>query len=443
MKVEINEIGELQRRLTFRLPSEALKKATQEKFRVLGSTVRLDGFRPGKVPKNLLVSRYSKSVRSDIVRDMVTEYLLEIAKAMRARLAGPVVLNGVRELADEDLEVVCTVEIMPEFELANLSGGVIFRRLVPDNDENFVQFVQQHIGNGLLGKEESDGPVKGRDSVLLCFENTEDASLFSPEAGRKLLLDLKDLPQNDLLSQALLGAGKGEQISIHYDFPEHFPHDRLAGTERSVQCAVENVWTKSQDNLSKEALLDQIRQEYDTREYEKRIRRLMKNSLDVGGHNCLRWQVDALLLERHHFPAPEFMVASQAAHLAEAVQAWEPVRLLRVFAAYGVDALQKIAIRQVKLNELRNRVLAFCNFSFDEDDFHRLLAGLPEYAGNGKNQPSEETTAKLKEAARANQEEKVVVKWALEQVDVQDREVDYAEFFEHYAKLRRADLIFY
>ncbi len=46
MKVEVNEIGELQRRLTFRLPSEALKKATQEKFRVLGSTVRLSEFSP-------------------------------------------------------------------------------------------------------------------------------------------------------------------------------------------------------------------------------------------------------------------------------------------------------------------------------------------------------------------------------------------------------------
>ncbi len=442
MKVEINEVGELQRRLVFRLPSGALNKAIQEKLTTLGNTVRLDGFRPGKVPKSLLVSRYAKSVRTDIVRDMVSEYLAGIVKEMRVRLAGHVVLNGIRELVDEDLEVTCTVEIMSEFELANLNSGVILRYRVPDNDENLVQFVQHHIGNGLLGKEESEEPVKDGDSVLLSFENAEDVALFSSDKGGKLLLSLAGLPQDDLLLQTLLGVSKGEQCSVHCDFPEDFPHEKMAGIKRSVRCTVERVWTKLQENPGKEALLDQIREKQDAHDYESKIRGLMKNSLDAGERSCAHWQVDALLLERHHFPVPECLVTSQTAYLAEAVKSWEPVRLLRTFVAYGEDALKKIATRQIKLNELRAKVLALTNFKFDEDHFYQSLAGLPGYENIKKNPPSEETMARLREAEQVNQAERVMVKWALERVDVQDREVSYSEFLEHYAKLRRADLLF-
>ena len=442
MKVEINEVGELQRRLTFRLPSEALKKAAQEKLAALGNTVRLDGFRPGKVPKSVLVSRYAESVRTDVVRDMVSEYLTEIVKEMRVRLAGQVVLNGIRELVDEGLKVTCTIEIMSEFGLAKLNGGVILRHQVPDNDENFVQFIQQHIGNGLLGKEESEEPVKDGDSVLLSFDHAEDLVLFSSDEGGKLLLSLAGLPRDDLMLQALSGASKGERCSVHCDFPENFPNETVAGTKRTVCCTVERVWTKPRDNLGKEALIEQIREEQDAHDYEKKIRRLMQNSLDVGERNCLRWQVDALLLERHSFPVPESLVASQSAHLAEAVKSWEPVRLLRTFAAYGTDALKKVATRQIRLNELRTKVLALSDFKFDENHFYQQLQEMPGYENIGKNPPSEEAMARLKEAGQANQEERVVIRWALEQADVQDREVSYSEFYEHYSKLRRADLLF-
>ena len=88
MQVSVETLGSLERRLTFRLPSERLETTVGGRLREIARTARIKGFRPGKVPAKVIEQRYGQQVRAEVLDGLLREGFDEAVRSNELRLAG-------------------------------------------------------------------------------------------------------------------------------------------------------------------------------------------------------------------------------------------------------------------------------------------------------------------------------------------------------------------
>ncbi len=116
MQVTVENSGGLQRRLTVQVPAGEVLGKIEERLREIGKTARLKGFRPGRIPMNVLKQRYGSSVRNEILSQTMQSSLYDAIRQESLKPAGNPVIESVPELeGDKDLEFTATIEVFPEF----------------------------------------------------------------------------------------------------------------------------------------------------------------------------------------------------------------------------------------------------------------------------------------------------------------------------------------
>ena len=114
MDVSVENTGGLERRMTVQVPAERIEEQVQSRLESMSKTVRLDGFRPGKVPVKVIEKKYGKQVRLEVVDEVVNSTMKE---ALSRESIRPVGLPSVEPKAiqpGEPLEYVATFEVFPE-----------------------------------------------------------------------------------------------------------------------------------------------------------------------------------------------------------------------------------------------------------------------------------------------------------------------------------------
>src|SRR5258708_6346461 len=88
MQTSIETLGKLERRLNMAVPAEQIDREVEQRLRKLSRTVRIDGFRPGKVPLKIVAQRYGPQVRSEVIGDAVQKAFSEVVKDQKLKVAG-------------------------------------------------------------------------------------------------------------------------------------------------------------------------------------------------------------------------------------------------------------------------------------------------------------------------------------------------------------------
>jgi trigger factor len=116
MQVSVETLGNLERRMTFRLPAERIDTQVGGRLREIARTARIKGFRPGKVPTKVIEQRYGEQVRSEILNKLLSESFDSAVRENALRLAGSPQIEPSTEAAGEgELAYVATFEVVPDF----------------------------------------------------------------------------------------------------------------------------------------------------------------------------------------------------------------------------------------------------------------------------------------------------------------------------------------
>ena len=115
MQVSVETLGNLERRMTFRLPAENVDTQVGGRLREIARTARIKGFRPGKVPTKVIEQRYGDQVRQEILDGMLRESFDGAVRENELRLAGAPQIVPSTEAGEGELAFVATFEIVPDF----------------------------------------------------------------------------------------------------------------------------------------------------------------------------------------------------------------------------------------------------------------------------------------------------------------------------------------
>ncbi len=241
MQVTEESVNGLERTIRIQVPSADIDTAVHKKLQSLAKEVRINGFRPGKVPLQVVKKRFGGQVRQEVLGDVINESYHNALTQESYRPAGMPSIEPVKMEDDsEEFAYTATFEVYPEIELASLNGETVIKTdsavEESDLDEMMETLRQQRkVWNDV------DRASETGDQVIMDFVGSIDGEEFPGGSAKEAPLELGSNSMIPGFEDQLVGVSKGDEKTINVNFPEDYRATDLAGKEAQFQITVHGV----------------------------------------------------------------------------------------------------------------------------------------------------------------------------------------------------------
>lgn len=380
MQVSVETLQGLERRLKFQVSNERVNSEVKTRLTSLKNQVRLDGFRPGKVPYKVVEKRYGAEVRDEVVTELLRAAYVEAMEQEGLRPAGAPDIQPLPTEEGEDLEYTATVEVLPEIEVKGLDELELERPMVEIADADLDKVIEQ-LRRQKVDYMEVERPSAEDDRVVIDFTGQVDGGGFRGDTGKDVGVRIGSGQMPGEFEQALKELRAGDVKDVEYTFPERFPDQRVAG-----KTAIFHVTVKRVEEPQLPALDDEFAKRLGIEEGGlDRVREQVRESLEYERDRAVRTRLkqqvlDKLLTSNETLELPQSLVDAELKVLRD--------RALRQMEQFGSaeqepevsdSTFEQGARRRVTLHLLINEIVRGNNLRLDEK---RLQEALHELASN-------------------------------------------------------------
>ena len=226
MQVSVETLEGLKRRMTVELPVEQVNEIVDNKLRSMAREVRLDGFRPGKVPLKVIRKRFGVHARQEAYGELIQNSYYEALVEQKLHAVGDPAID----IKDEDdaFIYVAEFEVVPEVTISDLGDAELERPVAElldsDVDGMIEKLRQQRVTWNKVERAAQDG-----DQLMISFVGKIDDEVFEGGSAENVPLVLGSGSMIDGFEQGLLGASEGDERSVETTFPEDYQAQHLAG----------------------------------------------------------------------------------------------------------------------------------------------------------------------------------------------------------------------
>jgi trigger factor len=240
MQVSIETTSGLERRLTVGVPAERIDSEVNARLQKASKNVRLDGFRPGKVPMKVIRQRFGAGVRQEVVGEVMSQSFQEAVMQEKLRPAGQPSIEPKNLEAGKDLEYIATFEVFPDVEIADMGGFEVeqFVASVEENDiDNIIEVFRKEQGSW----EEVERAAADGDTVTIDYTGTKEGEEFAGGSaeGSDLLLGSGQMIEG--FEAGIVGMSAGEENTLSLSFPEEYHNEDLKGAAVEFKVTVNAV----------------------------------------------------------------------------------------------------------------------------------------------------------------------------------------------------------
>jgi trigger factor len=323
MKVTIENIKGLNKDLKVLIDKETMNSYMDEKYEEIKGTVNLKGFRPGKVPKEVLKRQFGKAVFGEVLDKVLKETSTKALEENKIKPAGQPKLDLKTYGEDKELEYVLSVTELPKVEVKSIESIKFDQYSVKIDNSETDKRIKEIAKNQPSFKEASpDTKAKEGDLVTLDYQATVDGKEFKGSEGKNTQLTLgKDLFLKGFDKQ-LIGVKKDDEKIVDAVLPENFPEKELVNKAAKFKCKILNVKNpeevKIDDNFAKNLGAKDLK---DLKTLiSKQINDEYKNSLDQLSKNQILKEIDKIKVDEipENLIEEEVKILSQGMDEAEA-----------------------------------------------------------------------------------------------------------------------------
>ena len=320
MQVSIETLEGLERRMTVQIPSERVSEAVEKKLRELSKTVRIDGFRPGKVPLKVIQQKFGGHVRQEVIGDVIESSYQEALIQEKVRPAGMPSIDAVNTEDKEDMSYTATFEVYPEIEKLELESIEIEKPRVEITDEDFDAMLQKLREQRKSWKETKAAAKKGYQ-VMVDFEGRIDGELFEGGTGKDMAIEIGAGQMLPEFESGLEGIKASEQRTVEVNFPEDYHGADVAGKKAEFRLKATRVSKPELPEIDEEFARGFGVEDGDIEKMRTDIRANMEKEKNDRLKQHIKNNVMAGLLEHNEIIAPSAMVAEEINSLrAQAAQ---------------------------------------------------------------------------------------------------------------------------
>lgn len=310
MQVSVETTSGLERRLTIAIPAQKVQSEVDVRVQKVAPQVKIDGFRPGKVPLSVVRQRYGEGIRQEVLGDLMSSSFQEAVIQEKLKPAGQPKVEPRDLEAGKDFTFVATFEVFPEVSVNNIDGAEIINAQVEINDEDVEQVIE-NIRKQQASFEEADKAAAEGDRVTIDFEGYKDGEAFEGGKGENHQLELGSKQMIPGFEEGLIGAKKGDEKELNLTFPEDYHAEELKGAEVVFKVKVNAVEESKLPEIDEEFMARFGVKEGGIEALNAEVRKNMERELKQALKNHTKKQVLDAVLEKNDIEVPNALIEQE------------------------------------------------------------------------------------------------------------------------------------
>ncbi len=310
MQVTSEAVSGVARRLNVSVPTSRINEQFEARLKRTAKTVKINGFRQGKVPVNVVRREYGAGIYQEVVNDIIRDTVFEAIQQEKINAVGMPNIDKV-ENKEDALVYEATVEVYPEVEVKALDTLTVERKTSEIQDKDVDQMIE-NLQKQRQTWVETKGMAKKDMQVTFDFEGTIDGEKFEGGSATDFKLVLGSGRMIPGFEDGIIGMKKGEEKVIDVTFPEDYQAENLAGKAAQFKITVKQVEKAKLPELDAEFLQTfGVSEEEGIDKLKADVRKNMEREVRNGLRNQVKQAAFDALVEANEVEVPSAMVAQE------------------------------------------------------------------------------------------------------------------------------------
>ena len=363
MQVTVTDLSSVKKTLHIEIPHGEVQKELEKAYNQIKRTARIKGFRPGKVPRSVLVRMFKKDVHADVSSRLIQESFVEALKETELHIIGNPQLDPPELKENEAYHYDATVEVKPKLDEIDFKGLELKKSVYSISDEE-IELQLKALQKNLAKQKPIDEvrPAAEGDIVFIDYEGLHDGKPhpetqatkdFNTKIGSGRILKEFD--------EGLIGMQPGDAKQIKVTFPEDYFNSKLAGLEIEFFVTLKEIREEELPEID-DAMAKQAGNYETLDELKTQIRENLKNGYAKRSEQELNEQIFQALIDKNEFEIPESMVEFELNHIIEDAErsfayrntSFEEMGLTRESIA---EKYRDTAIKQVQRHLILDKII--------------------------------------------------------------------------------------
>ena len=378
MQVSVEATTSIERRLTVTVPAEQVDSAVDKKVNETAKTIRIDGFRPGKVPTKVVKKRYGASIRQDVLGDVIQSSYFEALQQEKLKPAGMPNIEPKQDTGEGEFIYTAVVEVYPEIVLVDASGITVERMISSIEDTDVDTMIDLLLSQQTQWTEVLRAAAD-TDQINIDFEGYLDGEAFDGGAaqGHDLVLGSNSMIPG--FEDGILGMETGQDKDITVTFPEDYNAAELAGKDAVFTIKVNTVSEATKPELNEEFFARFNPKEEGEAGFRAEIRSNMSREMNQALKAKLKNNLLNAYLALNTFDVPKALVSEELGRLKQqALQQFGGGNENLDASSLPDEMFQDQADTRVKIGLLAAEIIQQNDFKADEDKVQSLVQEMAQ-----------------------------------------------------------------
>jgi len=422
MQVSVESGEGLERKLTIQIPAETIDKEVDSRLNSMRPRVKIDGFRPGKVPLSVVKKQYSASVMQEVIGEVMQTSLRDAVTQESLNPAGNPTIEPKTMEPGKPLEYIATFEVYPEIELKDCSSLEVERTTAEvvdaDVDKMIDTLLKQRTNYDVVERASKDG-----DQMIVSFDGSVDGESFEGGQADSVPVVIGSNSMIPGFEEALIGKSADEEFSFDVTFPDDYHAENLKGKKATFETKVSSVAAPKVPEVDEEFAKSFGVEDGSVETLRSDIRNNMERELKNKLLEVLKKEVMDKLLEANDIQIPKALVDQEAENLQKQMM---EAGNLQGGMSLPKELFEGEAKRRVGLGLVMGEVIKKAEIRPEAD---KVTAKIDDIAQTYED-PTEvvnhyNSNPQLKQGVEALVMEEMVVDWIVEQAKVTDSPKDF------------------
>ena len=374
MSSKIKKLKDLERKLTVSVPVEDYEKKYGGKLSKIKSTAKLDGFRKGNVPDDVLKQRYGDSIHYEVLNELIQESYPKELQEQNIKPASSPAISIESEDSTKPILYSAVFEVFPEIK-PKLSRWKSFEKSEITMDDSDIDLAIDDILERYCEWQKVERVAEAKDQLVIDFEGKIDGEDFEGNESKDFKLVIGSKSMIPGFEDNLVGKKSGESFSFTTNFPEDYFKKDLAGKETEFFITVHEVQEMHKAKIGKE-LFEKLAMEdvSDENSFRAEISKRMEGEIKQQEKSLTKESIYETLLQSNDFKVPNATVSEQA-------ELMRKDSLMRMGQTpenapddlYPIEEFKENAEKRVRLDLLFSALIQKYELEVKEDDLNAFI----------------------------------------------------------------------
>ncbi|ASG68203.1 trigger factor [Francisella halioticida] len=422
--------------LLIEVPANEVDTEVNKRVNQTAKTIKMDGFRPGKVPTGMVKKKYGEQIRMEVISDVIPQKYSKAIQDEKLAVAG-IEVDLKENKEGEPLKFVANLELFPEFEVTGFEKIEVQKPTVDLGDAEVKKMIE-NLRKQLATFKEVEKAVEKDDKVVIDFVGKKAGETFEGGSANDQELVIGSGQMIPGFEDGIIGMNSGEQKTITVTFPEEYQNKDLAGAEATFEITVKKIQQAELPEIDEEFVKKfGVKGGVDT--FEGEIKENMQRELKFILQRKVKDQVFKGLREIAEFETPKALIKRE-------IDVAKQNLIKQMGDAKGFDVNQlpdnlfeDNAKQKVETSLVLDSVMKTQNFEATDEEVDGLLDEMVQ-AYEEPEKTKQEIKKNEKEIAnlKALVVENKLTDWVLDQAQVSEKAEDFFEIIKENMQAQQA-----